>query len=113
MGRRYNIPLHTARLVSCCYMIASLLGATVADGHPGKDGREVLDKLLPSLKHLLSPTGSFFLVTMRANKPEGTVAFGYLTLADEDRDLLTAGRRRLHEQGITSLTLPVADLTHL
>ncbi len=37
----------------------------------GKDGRVVLDRLLPLLPRLLSPTGAFYLVAMRANKPLG------------------------------------------
>lgn len=35
----------------------------------GRDGRRVLDRLLPLVPRLLSPRGAFYLVAMRANKP--------------------------------------------
>ncbi|KAI9229409.1 MAG: N6-adenine-specific DNA methyltransferase 1 [Piptocephalis tieghemiana] len=36
----------------------------------GKDGREVLDRLLPLIHELLSPKGIFYLVTVEENIPE-------------------------------------------
>ncbi|KAJ3327308.1 HemK methyltransferase member 2 [Blyttiomyces sp. JEL0837] len=36
----------------------------------GIDGREVLDQFLPQIAQLLSPTGAFYLVTIRDNRPE-------------------------------------------
>jgi len=36
----------------------------------GKDGREVIDKLLPDVSDVLAPGGTFFLVLLQQNKPE-------------------------------------------
>ncbi|KAJ1812164.1 HemK methyltransferase member 2 [Coemansia sp. RSA 2599] len=35
----------------------------------GKDGREVLDRLLPHIPQLLAPAGRFYLVVIEENKP--------------------------------------------
>lgn len=35
----------------------------------GKDGREILDQLIPDVADLLSDTGSFYLLLLKANKP--------------------------------------------
>ncbi len=35
----------------------------------GKDGREVIDRLLPCVPHLLSPSGVFYMVTIKENRP--------------------------------------------
>ena len=39
----------------------------------GKDGREVVDRFLPAVDDLLSPTGIFFLVAIEENKPLGII----------------------------------------
>jgi release factor glutamine methyltransferase len=36
----------------------------------GKDGREVIDCLLPSISCLLSDSGIFYLVTVKENRPD-------------------------------------------
>lgn len=35
----------------------------------GIDGREVIDKVIPGVENLLSPTGVFYLVTVKENRP--------------------------------------------
>ncbi|PIA17072.1 S-adenosyl-L-methionine-dependent methyltransferase [Coemansia reversa NRRL 1564] len=39
----------------------------------GKNGREVLDKLLPQIPQLLSPDGRFYLVVIEQNKPDDII----------------------------------------
>eukprot|EP01104_Vermistella_antarctica_P011040 TRINITY_DN3027_c0_g1_i2.p1 TRINITY_DN3027_c0_g1~~TRINITY_DN3027_c0_g1_i2.p1 ORF type:complete len:227 (+),score=52.94 TRINITY_DN3027_c0_g1_i2:230-910(+) len=45
-------------------------GALRAAWAGGKDGREVLDRLLPHIKELLSPNGCLYLVVLEENDPE-------------------------------------------
>ncbi|KAI9506284.1 HemK methyltransferase member 2 [Coemansia spiralis] len=40
----------------------------------GKDGRRVLDILLPSVSRLLAPSGRFYLVVIEQNKPDEIIA---------------------------------------
>jgi release factor glutamine methyltransferase len=42
----------------------------VASWAGGKDGREVIDRLLPWVTTLLSPLGLFYLVAIRENRPQ-------------------------------------------
>ncbi|KAI8382381.1 S-adenosyl-L-methionine-dependent methyltransferase [Blakeslea trispora] len=39
----------------------------------GIDGREVIDELLPQVKHILSPQGIFYLLLINENKPDEVV----------------------------------------
>ena len=50
----------------------------------GVDGREVLDRLLPQIGDLLSPSGALYLVLVEENKPADIAAvgpFNYLLLS--------------------------------
>lgn len=40
----------------------------------GKDGRRILDRLLPQIHRLLSATGKFYLLTIDENKPDEIAA---------------------------------------
>lgn len=48
------------------------LAAAWAGGHRG---RRVIDRLLPQLRRLLSPTGEVFMVTVHENDPAGECAW--------------------------------------
>ena len=40
----------------------------------GEDGREIIDRFLPTVEELLAPSGVFFLVLIEDNKPDQVIS---------------------------------------
>ncbi|KYQ94046.1 hypothetical protein DLAC_11581 [Tieghemostelium lacteum] len=50
------------------------LGGIAASWAGGIDGREVIDKLLPQIPHILSGKGFFYMVLVQENKPKNVIS---------------------------------------
>ena len=67
----------------------------------GLDGREVIDRLVPHIPHLLAPRGRFYLVVLDANMLTGTPR------------MTTSPRPSLTDAGDIDTCLPGFDCAHV